>query len=78
MKKLKVGDVVIAPEGCAECLTVGKEYEVVWVDIHSYAFRVVNDKGDKIYCRQIRCAFLNFKDWIIKQKTNTKTKKTRP
>lgn len=67
MKKVKVGDVVIAPEGCAEYLTAGKEYVVIEIRNNSYLFLIIDDVGQKLRCIAKECAHLNYKNWIIKQ-----------
>lgn len=75
MSKLKVGDIVIAPEGCKPWLTPGKEYEVK-KDINGFSDEMINifciksDNGNDLYCKIYNCAHLNGKDWIIKEKSN--------
>lgn len=67
---MKKGDILIAPEGCAEYLTPFKEYEVKKVDILSKSFGwfvvLINDNGDGIFTSQNRSAHINRQDWIIK------------
>ncbi len=66
MANVNVGDIVIAPEGCEEYLTPGKEYEVILLWGHT-AFKIKDDEGDIIHCRIKDCAHLNFKHWILKE-----------
>ena len=75
MKKLKVGDVVIAPEGCEDYLTAGKEYPVI--EVIEESFRALDDDGDEMYSNLKGSAHLKGKDWIIKPKSlKTETKQT--
>ena len=69
---MKVGDVVIAPEGCFRYLTAGKKYKVVSVDDlvceRVVFFDIINDDGAKIFCISKECSHLNGQDWIIPQR----------
>ena len=67
MKKLKVGDIVIAPNSCTKWLTAGKEYEVIQVDKYNKdLFVIVNDGLEQICCFLERCTHLNGGNWIVK------------
>lgn len=67
MKELKIGDVVIAPEGCEDYLTAGREYVVIDVSKKEKdVFCVLADNGTKMYCLLQKCGHLNGKNWIIK------------
>ena len=66
--KLTNGMKVIAPSGCCEYLTEGKEYLVVEVDVNfENHFHIISDKGIKSFCRIKNCRHLNGGNWIIKQ-----------
>ena len=69
--KLKNGMKVIAPSGCCEYLTEGKEYEVFDVEKNSDGifFNVKADIGIKSFCRIKNCSHLNGGNWIIKSKS---------
>lgn len=66
--KIKVGDIVIAPEGCETWLTPSKEYTVVelwgWT---GFGFKIEDDNGKIIMCRSHTCAHLFNQPWIIKK-----------
>ena len=69
---MKKGDIVIAPKGCREYLTAGKEYEVINVnddynEEYGVLFEIVSDIGDLAYCFEKNCGQLNGQDWILKQ-----------
>ena len=67
MKKLKVGDIVIAPDTGGRWLTAGKEYKVIEVDvICNDLFVIVNDGLEQICCSLNRCSHLNGGNWIVK------------
>lgn len=65
--------VVVAPEGCREYLTAGKEYPVIEVwdnfdKVRGYGFTIIDDFGD---CQMTFENFSHdFKDgnWIIKER----------
>ena len=76
---MKIGDIVIAPEGCETYLTAGKEYPIVdfWEKEHSFygfRFNITDDEGDIMKCLEKVCSHLNNKDWILKPKTHEKVK----
>ena len=49
---MKVGDIVIAPEGCQSYLTPKKEYIVDRLVQYGY-FAITDDDGDDLYtCRE--------------------------
>lgn len=55
---------VIAPKGCSEYFTEGKEY---WAfGIYQDMFTVINDIGNRVTCLFKGCGHLNGRDWIIK------------
>ena len=65
--------VVVAPEGCPENFTEGKEYEVIrlwdkWDDRYGYGFIVKNDDGNECDCIENGCFYLNLLNWIIKER----------
>jgi len=68
--KLKNGMKVIAPSGCEDYLTEGKEYLVVSVRNVEF-FHVVSDNGKDVFSRLNNSSHLNGGNWIIKQKTTT-------
>ena len=75
---MKIGDIVIAPEGCQNYLTAGKEYPVVdfWEEEQpnlGYHFIIKSDFGN-IKCLEKKCSHLNDKDWILKPTTHEKVK----
>jgi hypothetical protein len=69
--KLKNGMKVIAPIGCCDYLTEGKEYEVFNVvkEKNNYTFNTVADIGESIFSRLNDSIHLNDGNWIIKQET---------
>ena len=67
MKKLKVGDIVIAPDTGGRWLTAGKEYKVIEVDKYNKGlFIIINDGLEQICCFLERCFHLNGGNWIVK------------
>lgn len=64
MKKLEVGDKVIAPEGCEVYLTAGKEYLVI--EQIEESIIIFDDEGDQLYSNLKNSTHLNFQDWIVK------------
>lgn len=54
---------VIAPKGCSEYLTEGKEYEVI--NIYGNLFTIRAEYG-LVTCLFKGCGHLNGRDWIIK------------
>lgn len=54
---------VIAPRGCSEYLTEGKEYEAF--DIYQDMFTITTDVGMKAKCLFKDCRHLSGGDWII-------------
>ena len=69
---MKIGDTVIAPEGCAEYLTPNKEYLVVklW-DINfplhrGCGFYIIDDTGHRLACNEKKSSHLGRQDWVIK------------
>jgi lipopolysaccharide export LptBFGC system permease protein LptF len=71
--KIKNGMKVIAPIGCCDYLTEGKEYEVFDVAKlnNNYTFNIVDDDGESIFSRLNDSTHLNDGNWIIKQETAT-------
>ena len=69
--KLKNGMKVIAPKGCEEWLTEGKEYEVF--NSEEGGFYTICDNGEKIYTAIKGSGHLRGKDWIIKDETPSKS-----
>lgn len=64
---MKIGDIVIAPEGCENYLTEGKEYPIIKVwDGRTEGFDIIDDEGDVIGCSKETSSHLNFRDWILK------------
>lgn len=61
---------VIAPEGCPQYLTAGKEYETF--DVSGDFFSIKSDDGMACKCIFKGCPHLGFKDWIIKGKQPNK------
>lgn len=75
--KLKNGMKVIAPSGCENYLTEGKEYEVFNVELShnkecEFNFNFIDDKRKSKYSILKGSAHLNGQDWIIKNETNMK------
>ena len=73
---------VIAPKGCNDYLTAGKEYEVYNVrksKNFEYFFDIKNDAGSETYCSFKTCPHLKGKDWLtqptLKQRLLTLTEK---
>jgi len=67
--KLKNGMTVIAPDGCRENLTAGKEYVVYNVKkdyTFLYCFNIKDDFEKEAFCLLENCAHLNGGNWIIK------------
>jgi hypothetical protein len=62
---------VQAPEGCSSYLTAGRIYDIggFWRTKSKisgrYGFRIVDDEGEEIHCREQACPHLNGGDWII-------------
>ncbi len=74
--KLTNGMKVIAPSGCEDYLTEGKEYEVFDVELyknHGYFFIIIDDDGDRLPCLFNDCRHLNGGNWIIKQEKKLKS-----
>ena len=73
--KLTNGMKVIAPSGCRDNLTEGKEYPVFNVKksnpINKFNFNIIDDERKKRYCLLNYCGHLNDGNWIIKQDTTT-------
>ena len=71
--KLKNGMKVIAPSGCCDNFTEGKEYPVFNANksnpINKFNFNIVDDLGFEMYCLLNKCAHLNDGNWIIKSKS---------
>lgn len=66
MKKLEVGDIVIAPDTCRSWLTAGKEYEVIEVDEYrNDLFIIIDDGLEQIWCLLDHCGHLNGGNWIV-------------
>lgn len=69
---MKAGDIVIAPHGCAECLTPEKEYKVIQLwdvcfpEHRGNGFYILDDNNVKIPCNEKKSSHLNGQDWIIK------------
>lgn len=65
MKEIKT---VIAPKGCEDYLTEGKEYKVTKQDKDKVnpGFNIVDDEGSSIFCVLKGCAHINGGNWIIK------------
>lgn len=62
--KIKI-KTVIAPTGCGEYLTEGKEYKAF--DNTRDGFWIEDDLGLMAYCKAEGCAHLNGGNWIIKE-----------
>ena len=65
--------IVIAPEGCHEYLTAGKEYNVLgmwdeWDLYLGYKFKIIDDNNENADCLENNCTHLNGGNWIIKKK----------
>jgi hypothetical protein len=60
---MEVGDKIIAPKGCANYLTPGKEYKVR--EKLGTNFSVIDDDGDKILISEKQSTHLRGQDWII-------------
>ena len=75
---MKIGDIVIAPEGCQNYLTAGKEYKVEDVisenGVRGCFFRTTSDCGREVYTSEINSTHLNGNDWILKPTTHEKVK----
>ena len=54
---------VIAPEECEIYLTPGRKYKII--NGYTFAFEIVSDNGNTIYCLYEGCAHLFGGDWII-------------
>lgn len=72
---MKVGDIVIAPEGCEDYLTAGKEYEVVEAieestNKYGSLFSIIDDDGDMIETVEKKSAHLKFQSWILSPTTH--------
>ena len=72
MKNLKVGDVVIAPEGCRSYLTAGKNYPISGI-IKNNIFVVIDDEGDRIYTGLTNSGHLNGQDCVVKSEVEETT-----
>ena len=67
MSILKVGDIVIAPEGCTSWLTPKKEYEVIGLwGVSCNGFEILSDDGSIASCLLPYCSHSCFNNWIIK------------
>lgn len=69
---------VIAPKGCPDWLTAGKEYEVKELqplkhDKNRFSFFITDDDGETLNCISTRCAYLDGRDWIIKELPEAQT-----
>jgi len=77
---MKVGDIVIAPEGCKSHLTPNKEYPVIGIwddddsDYYGIGFIIKDDENERIDCLQKYCGHLNNNNWILKPTTHEKVK----
>ena len=64
--------VVVAPKGCREWLTEGKEYNVVKTGLYArpggHSFEIMDDDGDMIGCIENGCSHINNRNWIIKER----------
>jgi len=65
--------VVVAPEGCNEYLTAGKEYPVAEIcdgysETFGYGFAIINDYGEYTGANEISSAHLKGGNWIIKER----------
>jgi len=71
-KMNKPPKIVIAPISRGDYITEGKEYEVDQVfefDIkHGYAFSIIDNEKDTLFCLENDCGFLNGLNWIIKER----------
>lgn len=64
---MKIGDIVITPEGCEDYLTAKKEYTIVKVwNGRTEGFDIIDDSGEVIGCSKETSCHLNFGDWILK------------
>jgi len=61
---VKKGDILIAPEGCEDNLTAGKEYEVL--KVYTHTFKILSDLKSESICKIKNCPNLEGQDWIIK------------
>ena len=77
--KLTNGMKVIAPSGCEDYLTEGKEYEVFDVAKlnNNYTFNIVDDSGESIFSRLNDSTHLNDGNWIIKSKSTPRNLTTK-
>lgn len=62
--------IVQCPIDGVYALTKGKNYQVIWTDEIwdnqiGYGFRIIDDRGDEIFCVEKHCMFLGFNDWLI-------------
>jgi hypothetical protein len=67
--ELKNGMKVIAPEGCRDYLTEGKEYEVRNITFGDFGtfFNITDNDGERLDCMLKDDGHLNYANWIIKQ-----------
>lgn len=72
LKKMEIGDIVIAPEGIYIGITQGKEYLVtgIWdkniLDGYGWGFTILDDNGRERSCLEKKCSHINNHDWILK------------
>jgi hypothetical protein len=75
---MKVGDIVIAPEGCNKYLTSGKKYQIVEIydpisdEVYGIGFDIIDDQNNLISCREKRSRHINMQDWILSPTTHKK------
>ena len=70
-KKEKLPTIAIAPDGCCNYLTPGKEYLITdfWdeKDVEfGYCFNIEDNDGLILHCLEFGCEFLNGKSWSLK------------
>ncbi len=76
---MKVGDIVIAPEGCQDWLTPNKEYvvESFWslntTDEYGCCITIKSDVGVMAKCFSKNDCHLNGQDWILKPTSHENT-----
>lgn len=77
---MKVGDIVIAPQGVYTTIQPNKEYVVtgIWDDYidddYGYGFNIIDDYGGILNCLEKKCCLINEQDWILSHATHEKVK----
>jgi len=70
---MKVGGIVIAPEGCEDYLTAGKEYlveSIVGKNDKDLLFMTFADNGQEVWSTIRESSHLNMGDWILSPTTH--------